>query len=479
MTSRGAPAPWPLTAVADPGAPAVVAPEGALSYTDLDRHAGALAGALARRGIASGDRVGLLLDPGRQLPVLFWALWRLGAVACPVSTRLPPPAVGETLAGVGARLLVTDRPEASLSIATSAGELAAEASRAGPATAGPFRPEAPATVLFTSGSTGPPKAVLHTVGSHQRSARGANGNLPLGPGRRWLLSLPTFHAGGLAILWRAADAGAAVAVAPPEMSLAESLAVLAPTHLSLVPTQLKRLLRAPDGPWRRRLAGVLVGGAAAPATLLLEARRQGIPVVATYGTTETGSQVTATRPGDPPEALRTSGHVLPYREVAVAPDGEILVRGGTLAAGYLAGGMVTPLTDPAGWYHTGDLGAWAETGRLRVTGRRDNLFISGGENIHPEMVERALDALEGVARSMVVAVPHTEYGHRPVAFVELDDGTPPDDGALRARLAATGHLPRFMLPDHILPWPRGEDPGIKPDRQRLTALAAATLAAKE
>lgn len=467
--------PWPLTAGRAPDAAAVVTPRRVLSYAGLEQRSAVLAGALARRGIAAGDRVGLLLAAGPETVALFWALWRLGAVACPLSSRLPAGPLADMLAGIGARLLVTDRPWSGTTAAVALDELAAE--RVTPAAAGGALPLArPATVLFTSGSTGRPKAVLHTAGNHYFSARGANANLPLAPGHRWLLSLPLYHAGGLAILWRSALAGAALALDDPGTPLAASMADLAPSHLSLVPTQLRRLMAAPTPPAGGRLAGILVGGAALPPGLLAEARARGLPVVATYGCTEAASQVTATATDDPPAALQTAGRVLAHRAVRIAADGEILVRGRTLAAGYLEGDAVVPLTDAAGWYHTGDLGAWDDTGRLRITGRRDGLIISGGENIHPEAVEIALGALAGIGRCAVVGVPDPDLGHRPVAFVELADGGIADTADIRARLEAAGSLARFMLPVRVLPWPAGAaGDGVKPDRRALAALAAAAV----
>ena len=168
--------------------------------------------------------------------------------------------------------------------------------------------------------------------------------------------------------------------------------------------------------------------------------------------------------------------MLAHRSLAISKDGEILVGGRTLARGYVTGRGLRPLTDAEGWFHSGDLGELDGTGRLRVAGRRDNMFISGGENIHPEAIEAALNGLPGVARSVVVAVPDAEFGRRPVAFVQMLDGTPPDGADIHARLAGAGHLARFMWPARVLPWPSHTPrTGIKPDRRALTTLALEAL----
>ncbi|MDZ7750765.1 MAG: o-succinylbenzoate--CoA ligase [Gammaproteobacteria bacterium] len=465
------PCPVAAAAARAPGDAAIITPQGSLDYGGLHRRCAALAATLEHHGIVPGTRVGVLAAPGADAIALLWALGRRGTVACPVSHRLPPALTDELLGDLEVELVVTDRPWQGRRVAALplADLVTAAAGLYPDGAAGNIRlgMAQPATVLFTSGSSGRPKAVLHEVANHWYSALGANANLPLAPGDRWLLALPLFHAGGLAILWRAALAGAAVVVDAPETTLEATLERLAPTHLSLVPTQLWRLLREPAA--RLTMAGikaVLVGGDAAPPGLVAEARARGLPLLTTYGCTEAASQVTATALGNPAPALATSGRVLPHRRIAIAADGEILVGGRTLARGYITDRGLQPLTDAAGWFHTGDVGTVDENGRLRVAGRRDNMFISGGENIHPEAIEAALNDLPGVARSIVVGVPDEEFGHRPAAFVEMADGTPADIADIHALLRAAGRLARFMWPVRVLPWPP-ETPqtGIKPDRR--------------
>ena len=185
------------------------------------------------------------------------------------------------------------------------------------------------------------------------------------------------------------------------------------------------------------------------------------------------STVTATPPGASLEALGTSGVVLPHRELELAADGEILVRGATLFVGYAEGESIER-PDAAGWFQTGDLGAWVEVGgarMLRVVGRKDNLFISGGENVQPEEVEAALGRLAGVHRAVVVPVADAEFGHRPVAFVEAEAWEPE---AWRSALGAA--LARFKIPVAFYPWPEEAQPGTPSDppgsspRDRLAGL---------
>lgn len=471
------PCPVAAAAARAPRDPAIITPRGVLDYDGLERRCTALAAALEHHGVGPGARMGVLAAPGTDAIALLWALGRRGAVVCPVSHRLPRDVTDALLNDLGVELLVTDRPwqgprVTALDLA-DLGTIAHDRPTVANAAVPHLAMARPATVLFTSGSSGEPKAVLHDVAHHYFNALGANANLPLGPGHRWLLALPLFHAGGLGVLWRTALAGAAMVVDEPGKVLEDTLGRLAPSHLSVVPTQLWRLLESPgEGIAAAGVVAIVVGGDAAPPGLVAEALARGLPLLTTYGCTEAASQVTVTAPGDPAPALATSGRVLPYRRLVISHDGEILVGGRTLARGYVTARGLQPLADAAGWFHTGDLGELDESGRLRVAGRRDNMFISGGENIHPEVMEAALNDLLGVARSVVVAVPDAEFGRRPVAFVQTIDNSPADTADIHARLAAAGRLARFMWPTRILPWP-AEPPqtGIKPDRRALAALA--------
>jgi O-succinylbenzoic acid--CoA ligase len=202
--------------------------------------------------------------------------------------------------------------------------------------------------------------------------------------------------------------------------------------------------------------------------LIEEALRAGARLVASYGSTEMSSQATASRPGDPPEALGTAGRPLAFRELSVAADGELLVRGRTLFRGYVEGTGINPARDASGWFHTGDLGRLDATGRLVVSGRRDTMFISGGENIHPEEIEREILRFPGVLEAIVAPARDPEFGARPVAFLRTVDGSLPDITELDRFLRLT--LPGFKMPRRYLGWPDVEE-GMKPDRRTLAALA--------
>ena len=181
--------------------------------------------------------------------------------------------------------------------------------------------------------------------------------------------------------------------------------------------------------------------------------------------------IACTMPGDSIEHLLTSGRPLVEGTVSVSSEDEILVRGETLFQGYLQsdGTLDRPLTED-GWFATGDLGFLDDEGYLHVTGRRDNMFVSGGENIQPEEIEKHLCALEGVEEAMVVAVDDDEWGQRPVAFVRMANRQKAPLRRLEEELREV--LPGYMIPNAVLPWP--EDlvaGGIKASRAELTRRA--------
>ncbi|MEF8797153.1 MAG: o-succinylbenzoate--CoA ligase [Salinivenus sp.] len=454
-------------AQARPDAPALLAPSGEWTYAALDETTTQVQRSLRALGAAPGGRVGIHRPRSAETVVLLWALWRIGAVAVPLSTRLPPAEVGTSARRAGCDHLITGDASVAEAAPPSVAAHAPDTYRGGGAAssgrAGTHAPDRPATILYTSGSTGTPKAVLHTWAQHLYSAKGANANMPLGKDDRWVLSLPLYHVGGLAVLVRCALAGAAVVVAPPGEALHTTLRRRAATHVSMVATQFRRVLNATEGPPPPSLRGVLLGGGPIPGPLLDRGAARGWPLHTSYGCTEMASQVTTTAPGAPRSTLATAGRRLPHRRLRIE-DGQIFVAGRALCRGYVTEeGLDDPRTDD-GWYPTGDRGRLDAQGRLRVLGRVDRMFISGGENIQPEEIEKALEGLPGVERAVVVSVTDTEYGARPVAFV--DGPAPGPAAALRRSLEAV--LPSFKIPDafHTLPAPDG--PGsLKIDRKRL------------
>jgi O-succinylbenzoic acid--CoA ligase len=422
-------------------APFLLTSGAALSFGKCLKRSAQLANALFREGVAQGKTVAIVSPNSPDLVLALIALLRLGAVAAPLNHRFPEEHRARLVERLSPTLLLTPDPPQRILQCTRAmtfKELSGLAGRCPdiPEFPLPGGMDRPVTIIHTSASSGVPKAALHSFGNHWHNALGANRNMPFGPGDCWLLSLPLCHVGGYALLFRSLAGGGSLALGMPDGTLEASLGEFPVTHLSLVPTQLYRLLRTPGAADSlRRLKALLLGGSAVPAPLLHEALREGLPLYLTYGSTEMGSQVTTTAaPVSGP--ARGSGSVLPFRELAIAGDGEILVKGPCLFLGYIEEGTPRLQRDDDGWFHTSDMGFLDVDGTLTVLGRKDSMFISGGENIHPEEIETALMDLPGIEQALVVPVPDREYGSRPAAFIRLSPGCDADDGALSEAVGA-------------------------------------------
>ena len=324
------------------------------------------------------------------------------------------------------------------------------------------------TIVFSSGSSGAPKAVLHAWSAHRAAAAGAAAQMPFGPGDRWLLSLPICHVGGLALLARALHRGGAIAMPSPGQSLVDAVVQLAPTHVSVVAAQLRTLLSSPAAcAVLARARTILVGGGPTPTSLFAAALAAGLPVRQTWGLTEMGSQVCTSSAGQP----STCGMPLPGRRVRVDDNGELIVAGAGRFAAFVEGDDTMQPFDSDGGYATGDLGAFVDDGAggsgLVIVGRKDFRFISGGENIQPEAVAAAL--ADADVTVFVVPVEDARFGQRPFAFFD-GPGTDDDDAIIRtlkARAEAT--LPRFMHPVGYVRLPMLS--GTKPRRADLIAAA--------
>ena len=326
--------------------------------------------------MGAGDRVATTLPPGIDFAALLHATPRIGAVLVPLNPRDPAPAAGAAL--------VVERP---LDGAEADVPLRSEVD-----------PDAAQVVIHTSGTTARPKAVELTYGNFAASAMASAWNLGVDPGDRWLCAMPLFHVGGLSILTRSAIYGTCAVVHErfDAEAVRDALESGGITLISVVATMLRRLRAAglERAPTLRR---ALVGGGPVPRDLLEWAGGLGIPVVPTYGMTETCSQIATPR-------------LLPEVEARTGDDGEILVRGPMVAPGALAAD---------GWLHTGDRGRIDPDGTLHVEGRIKDTIVTGGENVAAPEVEEALVAHPAVEDAAVIGRPDPEWGEAVTALVVL------------------------------------------------------------
>jgi o-succinylbenzoate---CoA ligase len=443
----------------------------AVTWTALADDAAGFAAALSRHSVSRGDIVAVRMKPQPRMIAMLHAMQMLGAAILPLGLRLTAAELERVVSRAAPRLIVDEGDPPSDAAAPRAwwGErahvhpfdLAASAAAAPrsariPTDVDPF---AALTVVLTSGSSADPKAVVLTNANYAASA--AASRVRLGHGRRdvWLCSLPLFHVGGLAILARSAIEGSEVALhAGFDLDrVVDALSArprrgAAPTMVSLVPTMLVRILERITGPVSPVLRAVLVGCAPLSPALGRRALDAGLPVAVTYGMTEACSQIATSPAGSENAALGVVGPPLDGVKVGILEAdadgwGEICVRGATVMRGYLRtrdersatfydGTVGDDAIDEArmagGWLRTRDRGRFDERGNLAVSGRCDDVVITGGENVSPVEVEQALELHAGIAESMVIGESDEEWGKRVVALVVTRSGARPTGDELEA-----------------------------------------------
>jgi len=355
---------------------ALAGPEGQLTYYEFDQLVSATAARLADAGCRAGDRVGILAELDWRYPTLALALLRAGAIACPLNPEWPDAFLAAAVALLKPRAVVAS-PSLLPCLAGSraqvwkADEVAVLGVLGGDAALDERIPhDRPATLVFPFSPGCAARGVLQTYGNHYYGARGANANIRVRSRDRWLLWEPLWRAEGLAAIFRCVISGATLVVPDLRRALDTELADRGITHVSMDADSLRVLVESGRDMTKLTALRTVVVGGAVESALVEQAFAKHVPLYLSYGLSEMASQVTAVQPDSPPEKRRTSGRVLKYRNLRLADDGEILVKGETLFAGYVDGDGVRPALDAEGWFATGDLGRMDADGYLTVTGRK-------------------------------------------------------------------------------------------------------------
>ncbi len=404
-----------------PDRTALVTEASRVTYAELEAEATWVARRLAAYGVRQGATAALTVHPRREEVVLLHALMKLGAVALPLSPSLTESERAEVL---GSSRLAADLNDV--------GELTQ--TEADLPLLGEHDMDDLQCYILTSGTTAEPRPIGLTYGNFLFSAVGSAFNIGVDPEDRWLCCLPLSHVAGLSVIQRSVIYGTTAVLMDgfDTDEVAEALESGDITVVSLVPTMLTRLLEADADLSRPR--AILVGGGPVPPEAVEEALERGASVVQTYGMTETCSQVTTVSPADAKRKIGSAGRPLLTTHVRIR-DGEILVQGPTVAPG---------TADQEGWLHTGDAGRIDSEGFLWVEGRRDELIVSGGENVAPREVEEVLLAHPDVADAAVVGRPDPEWQNAVVAVVVPRDGADAAADELRSWCAA--RLSGFKVP---------------------------------
>ncbi|MCH8905706.1 MAG: o-succinylbenzoate--CoA ligase [Candidatus Heimdallarchaeota archaeon] len=410
---------------------------GSKTYDQLYTDSEALAVYLRSKGITKGSRVAVFLPTSFLFITLIHALIVVRAIFVPVNLRLHTAEINRQLEIASVRFLITNQEFQKFHQLTISGlqillDLEYDIStklvqKSESKDKHDLEPEDIHSILMTSGTTGTPKGALLSYNNIYSSARSSQKRLGLKESDRWLLTIPLYHIGGLSIVTRGCINGTTIVIDSKfdANNLIAIILDLQITVVSLVPTMLRRLMDNNSNlnvPAKLRL--ILIGGGPVNQRLIMDAKSHNLPIAVTYGLTEATSQVTTALTDTIFAKPLSAGK--PIDSIAVRiidPDendcqtneiGEIVIAGSSVIRAYLTGELSKTIE---GEFRTGDLGYLDADGDLFVLSRRSDLIVTGGENVYPIEVERALSQHSLVSEICVVGIPDDEWGQIVVAAI--------------------------------------------------------------
>ena len=478
--------------------PHIVQGEGSISFQGLVQAVARKRAELLQLGVQPGDRIFILGWNGPEWVVNFWACLAADAIPVLANTWWSEVELANGLAALQPTLTLADKPAAAkVPKGWRCGTWAIDPCGPAPDDAhlrdtACNEEEDTAVVIFTSGTSGQPKAVIlshRAVLARLHMTLQVTRKLPhqIDPSAHEvaLITGPLFHVGQMQTLLRALIVGDTLVIPSGRFDPAEVLALIERHRVNrwtAVPTMVSRLLDHPDVARREvsSLKSISIGGAPVHAELM-QRMRNALPSVSPrvptgYGLTENGGQATGSAGSDKLELMGSTGKPMPLVEVQFLthpglPDGEILLRSPTQMTGYF--GLQESPIDQQGWLRTGDLGRLDAHGNLWITGRSKDMIIRGGENIAPAAVERALMAIAGVHEAIVFGVPHADLGEEVMAVVVSDSDVTSEQlkAGLKGQIASFAIPSRWRLQQEPLP----TNPAGKPDKPTISAHARAEL----
>ena len=444
-----------------PQRPAIIYEEKPYTFLELYELSLQFSRKLHTQGVRSNDKIGLLMNTSLEMVVAIHASMQLGTQLILFNSRLTTQELMWQFEDSQLDWLITEEPfrdnigshYSPLFIEQL--ELVEESKSF--AAVEEFDLNKVGTIMYTSGTSGYPKAVMQTYGNHWWSAIGSMLNLGLQENDRWLCTMPLFHISGLSILLRSVIYGMTVILHKQfnEELVNDHIRRYEVTIMSVVTAMLNRMLvQLGDNCYPSSLRCLLLGGGPAPLNILESCKQKGIPVFQTYGMTETSSQIVTLSPEYSIEKLGSAGKALFPSQLKIMADsheagvreiGEILVKGPNVTAGYVNRPEESCKAIQDGWLKTGDIGYLDEDGFLYVVDRRSDLIISGGENVYPAEVEAALMRHPSVFEAGVTGADDAKWGQVPVAFVVLDGVAEKEELLSHCR----HHLAAYKVPKEI------------------------------
>lgn len=476
-------------AATDPEAVALRQGETALTYRGLEESAARVATMLRERGIAPGDRVGLMLANVLAFPVLYYGILRLGAVVVPMNTLLKRREVAHYLGDSGAGLLFC-APEAASEAQAGAAEAGAVALTTGPGelheliSALEPEPEIAATspgdtavILYTSGTTGQPKGAELTHSNLDANADVvARTLIEVGPGDVVLGALPLFHSFGQTAAMNGGLRSGASLTLLPRFTSQGALEAIERDRVDVflgVPTMYAALLHDPgrDQHDVSTLRTCVSGGQSLPVEILRGFEEAfGCKILEGYGLSETSPVACQNRPdrerkpgsiGIPLEGVEMKVVDEGGSELEPGEVGEVLIRGPNVMKGYWGNPEATAAAiSEDGWLSTGDLARMDEDGYFYIVDRKKQLIIRGGYNVYPREVEEVLYEHPAVREAAVIGVPHPDLGEEIGAAVAVADGAEATPGELsefvKDKLAAYKYPRLVWFVDELPKGPTGK-----------------------
>lgn len=451
-----------------PSALAIRFGERDLSWRQLDRGTDALAAALASRGLGESDRIGILLGNCPEYIETAIAAWKLGAVVVPLNVRYAPPEAAFVIDDAGCSLLLTDAVLAPTLAEVAGrvpildvGEVRVMADGEGQVSLLDLPPSHPATICYTSGTTGDPKGAVLTHGSWNAASQGWAQAISLTVEDRVLLPFPLAFTGGFAVFLFTMWSGARLLLEPAfdadrTLDLFERervTALLAVPQIHEVLVQHPRWQEADLSSWRIACSG----GASVPESLIRAIQARGVPMLQGYSLTEASAAATILPGHDALAKVGSAGLPIIHGGSAVIREdgtfcepgevGEILISGPQLMTGYWNNPDASADALQNGWLHTGDMGFLDEDGYLKVVDRAKDMLISGGLNVYPAEIERLLTGLDGVVEVAVIGVPHQRWGETPMVIAYTGGRSLT---AERVMAACRGKLADYKMPRYLL-----------------------------
>lgn len=412
------------------------------TYKELQEKVSNLSGLLRSSGLEKRERVGLLLNASEIYIATVHALARIGAVTVPLNAKQSSSELLLQLKNCNPSLIIYDPALSDLKRRIEeestdrrfrwkrSTELRTD-TNSKPIKGESMNTASVHSIIYTSGSTGTPKGVEITFSNLLWNAIAFGIRHGASSSDKWLLVMPLFHVGGYTIIFRSVLHGSSIVLHPrfEAAKVAESLDRDSITLTSFVPTMLERVLKLHRGSFSPSLRLIFLGGSQIPTFLLQEILQRRLPVVLTYGMTETCSQVAISsigssasldkisyRPMFPTTMAIKSGKALTYKFGKV---GEIVVRGPTVFKGYWGEPRITSAAFKNGWFCTGDFGFLDDQGSVVLLGRRYDMMISGGEKINPSDVEASLLQHEAIEDVVVIGREDGVWGERVEAVLKI------------------------------------------------------------